>query len=303
VLLWFFYSWDVNPAPGKVIWITFGLGIVIVAPVLALELTVFADFQFIDNPYLAGLAKAFWGAALPEELLKFLVVAGYCMRHKAFDERMDGMVYGAVASLGFAAMENVLYVSGADLALAVSRALTAVPCHAFLGAIMGFYVGQARFDSKNRGRYLALGLGMAIILHGLYDFPLLTIRELNVGGRKHSLGEIVLVSGLSGMSIAVLLVEGILAIQLLRRSYRWKRCYGSPPTRASVASRSCAGPPAGPTAAMPASPTWTWPTSPTNKPARSRNGSASMASPSPASATIPIRSTPTPSIAAWSSST
>jgi RsiW-degrading membrane proteinase PrsW (M82 family) len=107
LLLWFFYSYDLNPAPGKVIGVTFGLGIVIVAPVLALELTVFADFS-VANPYLAGLVKGFWGAALPEELLKFLVIAGYCMRHKAFDERMDGMVYGAVASLGFATMENIL---------------------------------------------------------------------------------------------------------------------------------------------------------------------------------------------------
>jgi RsiW-degrading membrane proteinase PrsW (M82 family) len=215
LLLWFFYSWDVNPAPGKVIWVTFALGIAIVAPVLALELTVFADFS-IPNPYLAGLVKAFWGAALPEELLKFLVVAGYCMRHKAFDERMDGMVYGAVASLGFAAMENILYVTGADIALAVSRAATAVPCHAFLGAIMGFYIGQARFDSKSRGRYLAIGLGLAIVLHGLYDFPLLAIRELNLGGQKLFIKEILLVSGLSGVSIVVLLVEGALTIKLLR---------------------------------------------------------------------------------------
>jgi RsiW-degrading membrane proteinase PrsW (M82 family) len=216
VLLWFFYSSDVNPAPKKMIWITFGLGIAIVAPVLALELTVFADFQFVSNPYFAGLTKAFWGAALPEELLKFLVVAGYCMRHRAFDERMDGMVYGAVASLGFAAMENILYVTGADLALAMSRALTAVPCHAFLGAIMGFYIGQARFDSKNRGRYLALGLGLAIILHGLYDFPLLTIRELDLGGHQRSAAELWLVSGFSSLSVAVLLIEGFLAIKLLR---------------------------------------------------------------------------------------
>jgi RsiW-degrading membrane proteinase PrsW (M82 family) len=215
LLLWFFYSWDVNPAPWRVIWITFGLGIAMVAPVLALELTVFRDAS-IPNPYLAGLVKGFWGAAVPEELLKFLVVAGYCMRHKAFDERMDGMVYGAVASLGFATMENILYVTGADLPLALSRALTAVPCHAFLGAIMGFYIGQARFDSKSRGRYLALGLGLALILHGLYDFPLLTIRELDLAGQKRTTPEMLIVVALNGLSVAVLLVNGLLAIKLLR---------------------------------------------------------------------------------------
>src|SRR5260370_10167205 len=122
LLLWFFYSRDINPEPGKAISITFGLGVLIVFPVALLELTVFSDLHVFDQPLVSGFFKAFWGAAIPEELLKFAVVVGYCSRFVTFDARMHGMVYGAVASLGFAAMENVLYVTQADFSLAVTRA-------------------------------------------------------------------------------------------------------------------------------------------------------------------------------------
>src|SRR5262245_49666874 len=97
VLVWYFHSQDVNRNPGRPVLITFFLGVLIVFPVGALELTVFADLPFGSNPFVIGLIKGFWGAAIPEELLKFLVVVCYCARHSEFGERMDGMVYGAVA--------------------------------------------------------------------------------------------------------------------------------------------------------------------------------------------------------------
>src|SRR5579883_1132616 len=102
ILLGYFYAHDVNREPGKAVLMTYALGIIILVPVAVLELTVFGEFHAFNHPFLAGLTKAFWGAAIPEELLKFLVVVGYCARLRTFDERMDGMVYGAVASLGFA---------------------------------------------------------------------------------------------------------------------------------------------------------------------------------------------------------
>jgi RsiW-degrading membrane proteinase PrsW (M82 family) len=217
ILLGYFYAHDVNREPGKAILTTYALGIVILVPVAILELTAFGEFHAFNHPFLAGLIKAFWGAAVPEELLKFLVVVGYCARLRTFDERMDGMVYGAVASLGFAAMENVLYVAQANLSLAVTRAVTAVPCHAFLGAIMGYYVGQGRFDSKRRGRWQATGLGLVILLHGLYDFPLLTIKEMRLNKTALSGTEVLVVVSLSTMAMGVLLLEGYLAVSLVRR--------------------------------------------------------------------------------------
>jgi RsiW-degrading membrane proteinase PrsW (M82 family) len=216
LLVWYFQSQDVNPNPSRPILVTFFLGILIVFPVAALELTAFGELPVGANPYVLGLTRSFWTAAIPEELLKFLVVVYYCARHRDFAERMDGMVYGSVAALGFAAMENVLYVTSSGIELALSRAFTAVPCHAFLGAIMGFYVGQARFESRRRGRILATGLILAILLHALYDFPLMTIQAMELGDRRLTRAENLQVSALSGMAIAVLLSQGVLTLHLQR---------------------------------------------------------------------------------------
>jgi len=94
---------------------------------------------------------------------------------------MDGVVYGATASLGFATLENILYVSGGGWSVAIGRAFSAVPAHACLGAILGYYVGQARFHPERRTSAW-LGLLAATILHGCYNFPLLSFHRINEYG-------------------------------------------------------------------------------------------------------------------------
>ncbi|MCA9714411.1 MAG: PrsW family intramembrane metalloprotease, partial [Myxococcales bacterium] len=160
-----------------------------------------------QDPFVLGAMDAFVFAAIPEELCKFLVLALYVRRHSAFDEPMDGLVYGATASLGFAALENVLYVATGGIGLAVVRALTAVPCHAALGALLGYGVARSRFE----GRALILALPLPIFLHGLYDFPLLTLRA---GGDALGDGVIAL---LLVLAIAVLVITLIAAARLARR--------------------------------------------------------------------------------------
>lgn len=192
LLIWYFYSRDVNPEPRSVLIITFILGIVTVAPVLVVALPTLwfvVPMMVYGEGVMAVFAEAgsiaFLSAAIPEEFCKWLVVVLYCSRHVEFDEPMDGLVYGAVASLGFATFENVLYVWLAHqqapplaLIVAVTRGLTAVPCHACLGAIMGYYVGQARFARTGNAANYVLSLVVPIILHGLYDLPALALPGL-----------------------------------------------------------------------------------------------------------------------------
>jgi RsiW-degrading membrane proteinase PrsW (M82 family) len=108
-------------------------------------------------------------AAIPEECFKFLVLRGYSSRRPSFDEPMDGVVYGAAASLGFATFENIIYVHAGGFWTALVRAFSAVPAHACDGALMGYCVGQARFNPE-RKRASWLGLFVAIIFHGFYDY-------------------------------------------------------------------------------------------------------------------------------------
>jgi hypothetical protein len=101
---------------------------------------------------------------------------------------MDGIVYGVVVSLGFATFENVVYVMDGGTSVAFSRAFSAVPFHAFLGAIMGYYVGQAwKFPGRRTGLIMQ-GYVTAVVLHGLYDFPLMTMSALGTEGPTFLLG-------------------------------------------------------------------------------------------------------------------
>lgn len=177
-LVWWFHSNDVHPEPWHMLLKTFALGIVIVVPVVLLALVLGAPLGGVGDPYLYGLLSAFLTAAIPEELFKFAVVARFAANHHEFDEPMDGVVYGAVASLGFATLENVLYVSDGGLQVALMRAVTAVPAHAGFGALMGYWVGRAKFDPQHSARCMRLALFLPMLLHGLYDAPLLALQDL-----------------------------------------------------------------------------------------------------------------------------
>lgn len=178
LLVTYFHQRDVYPEPPAVLWRTFGLGVLTVFPILLLAWPLDAIAQQFQNPLLYGLATSFLGAAIPEEFFKFLVLYFYAAKHIEFDEPMDGIVYGATASLGFAALENVLYVSEGGFAVAIVRAVLSVPGHALFGVVMGYYVAQAKFTTGDRGPLLARALGIPILLHGLYNTPLLASERL-----------------------------------------------------------------------------------------------------------------------------
>lgn len=107
-----------------------------------------------------------------EEGYKFLVVRLYAYNLRDFDEPYDGIMYSVMASLGFATVENILYVLSGGHGTAIGRSLLAVPSHAFFGVLMGFFLGEAKFaGSAGRAAVLSLaGLGLAILAHAVYDF-------------------------------------------------------------------------------------------------------------------------------------
>jgi RsiW-degrading membrane proteinase PrsW (M82 family) len=99
--------------------------------------------------------------------------------------------------------------------VAAARALTAVPCHACLGAILGYYVGQGRFNADKKSS-VRLGLLVAIMLHGLYDFPLLVMIRLD----SDSPAKLALSWGLFVSSMAVLGVEIVWTRRIVKRLRR-----------------------------------------------------------------------------------
>jgi RsiW-degrading membrane proteinase PrsW (M82 family) len=222
LLAWYFYSHDVRREPARAVWSTFGLGVMSIAPTLLVDWPI-SKFLVspLTNPFAYGPAEAFLVAAIPEEFFKFCVLYWYARRRRWFDEPMDGVVYGAIASLGFATFENVLYCMSGGLFVAGMRAVTSVPGHAFWGAIMGYFVGIAHFSPPaQRGKWLLRALGWPILLHGAYDTGLLVLKSFGEQKREPVGGELALVIVLLVVSLAVVVLSWVLGIKLTRRMRR-----------------------------------------------------------------------------------
>ena len=173
LILFYFFSSDKFKEPKSTIAIVFVLGILICLP--AGILNNFMAENFGSGDYKKDLTHSFLGPAWTEEILKFLVLYAIVLRRAEFNEPMDGIVYGVVASLGFATYENYDYVFRLaetwDIApqqLAIWRSYSAVPMHGLNGCIMGFYFGMYAFTANKK--FLVLSLLIPFLLHGFYNF-------------------------------------------------------------------------------------------------------------------------------------
>ena len=113
--------------------------------------------------------QAFFVVALVEEFSKYVIVLFYAQKNKEFNEPFDGIVYAVMVSMGFAALENVLYVYHHGLETGFIRAFTAVPAHATFAILMGYFMGKAKFVASKKLVNIT-GLLLATTFHGAYDF-------------------------------------------------------------------------------------------------------------------------------------
>lgn len=147
-------------------------GILIVLPAVIIE-KVLDSFSGDLNGLKYAAYSAFAVAALTEEGLKFLSFRMFLWKDKNFNEKFDGIVYAVYISLGFAAVENILYVFTGGYGVGLVRAITAVPAHALFGIVMGFYFGIARFSGRLQKFYILMAFILPFLFHGLYDFMLM----------------------------------------------------------------------------------------------------------------------------------
>ena len=134
LILLFVYKIDKNEK--EQIWplvITFLLGGLGTIPLLFWESWVSTTALEQNINIWKTLAIAFLVVAASEEFVKSLVVYLYPYHQSFFNERLDGIIYGATASLGFATVENFLYAYQYDWTSVAVRAFTAVPIHAAFG--------------------------------------------------------------------------------------------------------------------------------------------------------------------------
>jgi len=162
--------------PIKLLILVMFLGAVAVIPTLVVELIL----GLVGGNGIIGKAyKAFIGVALVEEFFKWIVIILFIYKRPEFDEPIDGIVYCVFVSLGFAAIENIMYVFSRYVTspnIALYRGLLSVPAHALFGVSMGYFMSLAKYstDTVAAKRYRSKSLWVPVLLHGIYDFILFT---------------------------------------------------------------------------------------------------------------------------------
>ncbi|WP_181234253.1 PrsW family glutamic-type intramembrane protease [Enhygromyxa salina] len=211
-----------TPATRTSIALAFACGAALLLPVYGLlDLHELLDVELGTDPYPKGLYRGFVLASAPEELCRVLAVwafAAWAAREQPRPHASaSAVVYGAAVMLGFASLENCVYVHNRGWEVLSGRMLTALPFNAALGVIAGACVGEALARGRGLldvGRRLILALGLVTALHGAYDAPLLILYETN---HKASSGETV---ALASVSYAVFGLTLLAALALVRRARR-----------------------------------------------------------------------------------
>ena len=166
-----------------------------------------------------------------EESVKLLAVRLYAYTDDRFNAVVDGAVYGAIAGLGFAVIENLVYIAqnvemseltigvavlGAGDGITALRAL-AGPGHVVYSAFAGYYLGLAKFNADNRGPIVVKGLVIAAAIHALYN----TL----VGPVTSVVPALTPLPRLPTLLLFVLLFQGAFGYVLLRKIWRYRDAY------------------------------------------------------------------------------
>lgn len=184
ILAYYIYRRDkFQKEPVKELLKAFGMGILSIPVSLLISTPLeFAGFYSMETQTLLDAVKlSFLGAAIPEEIAKFLMLWLFVRKSRCFDENVDGIVYASVVSLSFAAVENILYlVTNYEswISVGITRALFSVPGHFFFGVLMGYYYSLFRFYPAAGRKVKWLVLGAPILAHGLFDTVLFSVEVL-----------------------------------------------------------------------------------------------------------------------------
>lgn len=169
-LAWFLISQDHGEKePVGTLWLAVGLGFVGgIAGGLLEVLLIPENALKAGAPLLVSLI-AFLAVGIIEEVVKFLPLALYIFKKPFFNEHTDGVIYFALAGLGFGLPENILYTIDFGSQAGISRIILTPFLHAATTGMVGYFLA----DRKTRG-LSAIGvwpyLLLAMLLHGIYDF-------------------------------------------------------------------------------------------------------------------------------------
>ncbi|NMA62226.1 MAG: PrsW family intramembrane metalloprotease [Firmicutes bacterium] len=171
--LWYFNRYDVvEQEPTSQLGKCLFFGGIAVLLALAWE-SPFAGLLQTTHSLLTQLMLSFFVVGLGEETFKFLATYLAVAQSPEFNEPMDGIIYSIAVAIGFAVIENILYISAFGLTIAPLRGTIATLAHIAFSGLAGYYLGLAKLSSRPSSE-LTKGVALAAFLHGLYDFLLIS---------------------------------------------------------------------------------------------------------------------------------
>jgi protease PrsW len=171
-ICFFIYAKDrYNREPlGLLVW-AFVLGMLSTIPAVVIQL-LSGDMPARIGTTTVG-ATAFFAyciVGLSEEASKFFMLRVFLYKRKAFDDPFDGIIYSVMVGMGFATLENILYVMQHGYATGVLRMFLSVPAHGTFAVLMGYFTGLAKFNPGKRMLYFLLAILLPVLFHGTFDF-------------------------------------------------------------------------------------------------------------------------------------
>lgn len=126
-----------------------------------------------EVPVIRGILTSFYNAAIPEETAKLFMLWLLLRKNEEFNQNIDGIVYAVCVAMGFAGLENIMYIFFEEenpwQDVAIMRSLFAVPGHYIFGVLMGFFYSIVHFRPQKYGKYRNMIWIAPVVAHGLYD--------------------------------------------------------------------------------------------------------------------------------------
>ncbi len=162
---YFYLRKQIAKDPSRTLLQTFFYGAIMTFPILFIQ-HVFDEENIFSHLFIRNVV---FTSGL-EEFFKWLVLLLTIYKHIEFEDAYDGILYGASVSLGFATVENVLYLFTYGTEVAFIRALLPVSSHALFGVVMGYYLGRAKFAvQEDKRKMLFFALFAPYGLHFIYN--------------------------------------------------------------------------------------------------------------------------------------
>ena len=180
VALWYIFKKDsAQPEPTKWLAKAFWYGVLsaLLSFVFSTPLGAIFGLELDAEVYPSifdAFADAFLLAAIPEELAKLIMLWLLLRKNPHFDEKFDGIVYAVCIGMGFAGIENVMYLvggmeDGSWIGMGISRALFSIPGHFLFAVLMGYYYSLYYWSIDRSLKAKAMILVAPVLAHGLFD--------------------------------------------------------------------------------------------------------------------------------------